>query len=231
MGYLQNGGALPGPCCDGVRALNGMARTTPNRQTACRCLQNAAKNIPNIKAITWPRLSRLMRRQHSLQYQHLQKLQQLITLPCREVLVVSWFSQAKGFDIESLTKFNLVSPYISFSVQLSKKLSLFNPFDETLYVEEINSWSWISDSLENSAYHTEDWLVTNSVMVPLEIDSGWKASYDDHASFLLVSLKAMISYDDSESISRAISLENSAPYVLSFVKIDEVADAKIFHIK
>ncbi|KAK8548506.1 hypothetical protein V6N13_054704 [Hibiscus sabdariffa] len=47
--YLQNGGALPRPCCDGVRALNGMARTTPDRQTACRCLQNAAKSIPNIK--------------------------------------------------------------------------------------------------------------------------------------------------------------------------------------
>ncbi|KAK8703754.1 hypothetical protein V6N13_047400 [Hibiscus sabdariffa] len=47
--YLQNGGALPRPCCDGVQALNGMARTTPDRQTACRCLQNAAKTIPDIK--------------------------------------------------------------------------------------------------------------------------------------------------------------------------------------
>ncbi|GMI64277.1 lipid transfer protein 3 [Hibiscus trionum] len=47
--YLQNGGALPAPCCNGVRALNNMARTTPDRQTACRCLQNSAKSIPNIK--------------------------------------------------------------------------------------------------------------------------------------------------------------------------------------
>ncbi|KAE8712451.1 Non-specific lipid-transfer protein 1 [Hibiscus syriacus] len=47
--YLQNGGAVPVPCCNGVRGLNGMARTTPDRQAACRCLQNAARSIPNIK--------------------------------------------------------------------------------------------------------------------------------------------------------------------------------------
>ncbi|GMJ01842.1 lipid transfer protein 3 [Hibiscus trionum] len=47
--YLQNGGTLPAQCCNGVRGLNTMAKTTPDRQTACRCLQNSAKSIPNIK--------------------------------------------------------------------------------------------------------------------------------------------------------------------------------------
>ncbi|KAE8702849.1 Non-specific lipid-transfer protein [Hibiscus syriacus] len=47
--YLQNGGTVPVLCCNGVRGLNGIARTTPDRQTACRCLQNAARSIPNIK--------------------------------------------------------------------------------------------------------------------------------------------------------------------------------------
>ncbi|OMO94059.1 Plant lipid transfer protein/Par allergen [Corchorus olitorius] len=44
-----NGGMLPPKCCDGVKALNGMAKTTPDRQTACRCLQTAAKTIKGIK--------------------------------------------------------------------------------------------------------------------------------------------------------------------------------------
>ncbi|GMI67263.1 hypothetical protein HRI_000395600 [Hibiscus trionum] len=215
--------------------------------------------------------------------------------------------QAKGFAVESPYEIQpLVSLDIPSSGQLSKNLSLFNPFDETLYVEEITSW--MSVSLGNSTYHAEavcsienfegsneenllgaeDWLVMNSgtygfplmvmrpsrkweinpqssetiveidlsfeskgkffgafcmqlqrssqdssdiVMVPLEVDLSKKASYDDHASSLLVSLEAMVPNDGCETVSVAISLKNSAPYVLSFVKIDEVADAKVFDIK
>ncbi|XP_039008067.1 uncharacterized protein LOC120136014 [Hibiscus syriacus] len=215
--------------------------------------------------------------------------------------------QAKGFAVESPYEIQpLLSLDIPSSGQLSKNLSLFNPFDETLYVEEITSW--MSVSLGNSTHHTEavcsienfkgysgesllgaeDWMVMNSgkygfplmvmrpsrkweinpqssetiaeidlsfeskgkffgalcmqvqrsaqdssdiVMVPLEVDLSRKASYDDRASSLLVSLEAMVPYDGSETVSVAITLKNSAPYVLSFVKIDEVADAKVFHIK
>ncbi|KFK26696.1 hypothetical protein AALP_AA8G281300 [Arabis alpina] len=43
--YLSNGGAVPDPCCEGVKELNSMAQTTPDRQQACRCLQSAAKGL------------------------------------------------------------------------------------------------------------------------------------------------------------------------------------------
>ncbi|XWS35407.1 hypothetical protein CRYUN_Cryun21dG0123700 [Craigia yunnanensis] len=49
MKYLQNGGNLPSSCCDGVRALNTQAKTSPDRQTVCRCLQSAAKSISGLK--------------------------------------------------------------------------------------------------------------------------------------------------------------------------------------
>ncbi|GMI98013.1 hypothetical protein HRI_003470600 [Hibiscus trionum] len=215
--------------------------------------------------------------------------------------------QAKGFAVESPYEIQpLVSLDIPSSGQLSKNLSLFNPFDETLYVEEITSW--MSVSLGNSTRHTEavcsienfkgyngesllgaeDWLVMNSgkygfplmvmrpsrkweikpqssetiieielsfeskgkiygafcmqlqrssqdssdiVMVPLEVDLGRKASYDDRASSLSVSLEALVSYDGSETVFVTISLKNSAVHVLSFIKIDEDADAKVFRIK
>ncbi|KAJ4704261.1 Non-specific lipid-transfer protein, partial [Melia azedarach] len=50
ISYLRTGGRSPPvPCCNGVRALNAAARTTPDRQTACRCLQTAARQISGIK--------------------------------------------------------------------------------------------------------------------------------------------------------------------------------------
>ncbi|KAJ4704251.1 Non-specific lipid-transfer protein [Melia azedarach] len=53
--FLRTGGGSPPvPCCNGVRSLNAAARTTPDRQTACRCLQTAARQIsginPNVAA-------------------------------------------------------------------------------------------------------------------------------------------------------------------------------------
>ncbi|XP_022741727.1 uncharacterized protein LOC111293208 isoform X2 [Durio zibethinus] len=215
--------------------------------------------------------------------------------------------QARGFAVESPYEIQpLVSLDIPSSGQLSKNLSLFNPFDETVYVEEITSW--ISVSLGNITHHTEavcsiensqgynghsllsaeDWLVMNIgksgfplmamrpnrnweinpqssetimeidlsseskgkifgafcmqlgrssqemsdiVMVPLEVDFDSKASYDNHASSLSVSLDVLVPYDGSETVFVAISLKNAAPYVLSVAKISEVADTKVFHIK
>lgn len=49
LNYLKNGGALPTGCCAGVKNLNNAAKTTPDRQSACRCLQNAAKSITGLK--------------------------------------------------------------------------------------------------------------------------------------------------------------------------------------
>ncbi|XVF29704.1 hypothetical protein REPUB_Repub15cG0145200 [Reevesia pubescens] len=47
--YLRNGGALPSSCCNGVRAVNNQARTTSDRRTVCRCLQNAARSISGLR--------------------------------------------------------------------------------------------------------------------------------------------------------------------------------------
>ncbi|KAF3447963.1 hypothetical protein FNV43_RR08670 [Rhamnella rubrinervis] len=49
IGYLRSGGAVPVPCCSGVKSLNAMANNTPNRRVACNCLISAAKNIPGLK--------------------------------------------------------------------------------------------------------------------------------------------------------------------------------------
>ncbi|CAK9144473.1 unnamed protein product [Ilex paraguariensis] len=48
LNYLRNGGSVPRSCCNGVRSLNNAARTTADRQRACRCLQAAAKGVPAV---------------------------------------------------------------------------------------------------------------------------------------------------------------------------------------
>ncbi|KAI9153347.1 hypothetical protein LWI28_009937 [Acer negundo] len=48
IGYLRGSGALPPACCSGIKSLNAAAATTADRQTACRCLQNAAKQISGL---------------------------------------------------------------------------------------------------------------------------------------------------------------------------------------
>uniref|UniRef100_A0ACD5XJB9 Uncharacterized protein n=2 Tax=Avena sativa TaxID=4498 RepID=A0ACD5XJB9_AVESA len=35
-------------CCSGVKSLNGLARSTPDRQMACKCLKNLATSIKSI---------------------------------------------------------------------------------------------------------------------------------------------------------------------------------------
>ncbi|KAL5550618.1 hypothetical protein UlMin_000794 [Ulmus minor] len=48
INYLKVGGAVPAACCNGVRGLNAAAKTTADRQAACRCLQSAATSIRGI---------------------------------------------------------------------------------------------------------------------------------------------------------------------------------------
>lgn len=48
LGYLRNVAPLTPTCCSGIRALNGAARTTADRQTICKCLKAAAGNIRGV---------------------------------------------------------------------------------------------------------------------------------------------------------------------------------------
>ncbi|XP_044473056.1 non-specific lipid-transfer protein 1-like [Mangifera indica] len=52
LNYLRTDGkgAPPANCCTGVNTINNAARTTKDRQDACRCLQNAAKGIPGLNS-------------------------------------------------------------------------------------------------------------------------------------------------------------------------------------
>ncbi|KFK34403.1 hypothetical protein AALP_AA5G140600 [Arabis alpina] len=43
--YLTNSGPLPSGCCVGVKSLNQLAQTTPDRRQVCECLKLAAKDI------------------------------------------------------------------------------------------------------------------------------------------------------------------------------------------
>nr|ACP43542.1 lipid transfer protein [Chimonanthus praecox] len=47
--YLKSGGSVPTTCCSGVKSLNAAAKTTPDRQTACNCMKNAAAGITGLK--------------------------------------------------------------------------------------------------------------------------------------------------------------------------------------
>nr|AAR22488.1 allergen Mal d 3 [Malus domestica]APG29331.1 lipid transfer protein [Malus domestica] len=48
IGYVRSGGAVPPACCNGIRTINGLARTTADRQTACNCLKNLAGSISGV---------------------------------------------------------------------------------------------------------------------------------------------------------------------------------------
>lgn len=48
IGYLRGGGILTPSCCNGVRSLNNAARTTPDRQAACKCLKSAAGSVSGL---------------------------------------------------------------------------------------------------------------------------------------------------------------------------------------
>ncbi|ESQ45354.1 hypothetical protein EUTSA_v10010826mg [Eutrema salsugineum] len=48
VGYLTNTGPLPSDCCAGVKSLNQLAQTTPDRRQVCECLKSAAKEIDGL---------------------------------------------------------------------------------------------------------------------------------------------------------------------------------------
>lgn len=49
IAYVRSpGGAVPGPCCNGLRTLNSEASTTPDRQGACRCLKSTVLSLPGV---------------------------------------------------------------------------------------------------------------------------------------------------------------------------------------
>ncbi|XP_050383561.1 non-specific lipid-transfer protein 1-like [Argentina anserina] len=50
--YVQTGGTPAANCCNGIRTLNGMAKTTPDRQGVCNCLKQAITGIPYTGANT-----------------------------------------------------------------------------------------------------------------------------------------------------------------------------------
>ena len=47
--YLVRGGKVPDRCCKGVKSLYKEASTTKDRQTACRCIEQATTLVPGIK--------------------------------------------------------------------------------------------------------------------------------------------------------------------------------------
>ncbi|KAL5557055.1 hypothetical protein UlMin_039291 [Ulmus minor] len=213
--------------------------------------------------------------------------------------------QATGFATESPYGIQpLLGMDVSSGRRWSRNISLYNSFDETLYVEEVSTW--ISISVGHTLVNTEaicsarnfqhsevldfrsieDWMVlwndqfgspllamrplqnweigphskeniieidfsaeskgkiigafcmqlmrtsqnkSEIVVVPLEAELHAKAYYDV-PGFVSASLELLYPFDASERVV-AISLRNDAPYLLTVVKITELADGKVFHIK
>uniref|UniRef100_A0A2P2KCL8 Uncharacterized protein MANES_12G100500 n=2 Tax=Rhizophora mucronata TaxID=61149 RepID=A0A2P2KCL8_RHIMU len=135
--------------------------------------------------------------------------------------------QVKGYAVESPYK---ISPLLGLGApscgQLRKNLSLFNPFDETLYVKEISAW--ISVSQGNNSYHTEatcrseniqepevisllsinDWLVVKSGQVgfplmALRPHETWEISPNSSETLLEIDF----SFESEGKISGAISMQ------------------------
>lgn len=54
INYLKGPGgqAPPAACCNGVKAINNAAKTTPDRQTACNCLKSAARGVSGLNPST-----------------------------------------------------------------------------------------------------------------------------------------------------------------------------------
>ncbi|XP_004506487.1 non-specific lipid-transfer protein 1-like [Cicer arietinum] len=45
VSYIMYGGnTVPAQCCNGVRNLNAMAQTTPDRRAVCSCIKNAVSS-------------------------------------------------------------------------------------------------------------------------------------------------------------------------------------------
>ncbi|XP_028760480.1 uncharacterized protein LOC114719187 [Neltuma alba] len=217
-----------------------------------------------------------------------------------------FFVEAKGYATESPYGIQpLLGLEISPGGMLSKNFSLFNSFDETIYVDEITAW--ISVSLGHNSVETEaicsinnihafdnllfpiikdrlvvksgqidspvvairphrNWEVSphssetlleidisvgtegkvfgafclhllrssqeqsDTIMVPIEAAVVSNSARDTVGIHISASLEALTPCDGGETVI-IISIRNDAPYLSSFVKIVEVADSQIFHIK
>lgn len=215
--------------------------------------------------------------------------------------------EAKGYATESPFGIQSLSGVeISPGGRLSKNFSLFNPFDEPLYVEEITAWISISSgdtSVETEAVcrmndfeasdthlfptikdrlvvkssqigspvvairphrnwdigpHSSESLImemdvtvgfegkifgafclhllrssqdmSDTVMIPIEAEVDNRSAYDTGGLFISATLEGLATCDSGES-AITITVRNGAPYVLSFVKVLQVADVELFHIK
>ena len=50
IAYAKSGaGSPPANCCAGVRNLNSLAKSTPDRQATCNCLKNLANSVSGVK--------------------------------------------------------------------------------------------------------------------------------------------------------------------------------------
>ncbi|KRH76084.1 hypothetical protein GLYMA_01G130100v4 [Glycine max] len=45
LGYLRRGGRPQARCCNGVRNLHALAKTTADHRTACNCLKTFARGL------------------------------------------------------------------------------------------------------------------------------------------------------------------------------------------
>lgn len=215
--------------------------------------------------------------------------------------------EAKGYATDSPFGIQSLSGVeISPGGRLSKNFSLFNPFDEPLYVEEITAWISISSgdtSVETEAVcrmndfeasdthlfptikdrlvvkssqigspvvairphrnwdigpHSSESLImemdvtvgfegkifgafclhllrssqdmSDTVMIPIEAEVDNRSAYDTGGLFISATLEGLATCDSGES-AITITVRNGAPYVLSFVKVLQVADVELFHIK
>ncbi|KAL2504844.1 Uncharacterized protein Adt_20465 [Abeliophyllum distichum] len=162
---------------------------------------------------------------------------------------------AKGFAVESPYG---VKPLIGLGVSSSgrwrKNLSLFNPFDEALYVEEVSAWLSISSG--NTSHSSKAICSTNSIEESseygmlsakewLDAESGeLLRSSKNKIDTIVVPLEAQLSvnsaYDepirpvsvslealmpcDARGAVVALSVINDAPYLLSVIKVTEVGE-------
>ncbi|KAL2348409.1 hypothetical protein Fmac_002409 [Flemingia macrophylla] len=213
---------------------------------------------------------------------------------------------AKGYATDSPFGIQPLSGVqVSPGGRLSKNFSLFNPFDETLYVEEITAWisissghnsveteancrindfqvfdAWLLPTLKdrlvvksdqfgspivairphrnwNIAPHGSETVMEmdimvgfegkifgafclhlqrssqdtyDTIMVPIEAEVDSHSAYDTVGIFISATLEVLATCDSGE-IAITISLRNDSPYVSSFVKVIEVSDTQLFHIK
>ncbi|KAL3516863.1 hypothetical protein ACH5RR_023765 [Cinchona calisaya] len=47
--YLREGGEPDPACCSGVKSLIGAVKTPADKRDACKCVKQAANNVPNLK--------------------------------------------------------------------------------------------------------------------------------------------------------------------------------------